>query len=59
MKKLGILYIAVVTVISALFSEDQCFNVTCDALAGNECVSTSDNDKTIKLNSVYCSNGTL
>ncbi len=41
----------------ALQSDDQCYNVTCDAMNFPECVTTNENDKTITLNSIYCNNG--
>ena len=41
----------------ALSTDDQCYNVTCAAITAPTCISTSENDKTITLNSVYCSNG--
>ena len=42
-----------------LYSEDQCYNVTCDTLTSPECVKTSENDKTITLNVVYCNNSKI
>ena len=41
----------------ALQSDEQCYNVTCEALAYPECLRTSENDKTITFNTIYCNNG--
>lgn len=45
------------SLLSCLQSDDQCYNVTCQALSYPQCVITSENDKTITLNSIYCNNG--
>jgi len=42
---------------NSLQSDDQCYNVTCEAMTYPECVRTSENDKTITLNTIYCNNG--
>lgn len=51
-----ILALQIISTLS-LSTDDQCYNVTCASITAPTCVSTSENDKTIILNSVYCSNG--